>query len=68
MMCTDAEEAKALDDGVGQTRSGGMTIVYEQRPKYGVRDETKHIDTPMGLVPMNVTTEVLVNLEEIFMT
>ena len=46
-----------MDDGAGQSRSGekrpafwtGMTIFYEQRPKYGARDETRYIDTPVGL-------------------
>ncbi len=49
LMCADANEVEALDDGVGQTRSGeerpvswtGMTIFYEQRPKSGARDEVK---------------------------
>jgi hypothetical protein len=45
-----------------------MTIFYEQRPKYGARDETRYIDTPVGLVPMKATTEELANLEEIFVT
>ncbi len=65
-----------MDDGVRQTRSGekrpvpwaGMTIFYVQRPGHGARDELKYVDTPMGLVPTRVTTEGLVNLEEIFMT
>ena len=75
LMCTD-DEVEALDDGAGQSRSGekrlafwtGMTIFYEQRPKYGARDETRYIDTPVGLVPMKATTEELANMEEIFVT
>ena len=75
LMCTD-DEVEALDDGAGQSRSGkkrhafwtGMTIFYEQRPKYGARDETRYIDTPVGLVPMKATAEELANLEEIFVT
>ncbi len=43
-----------------------MTIFYEQRPGYGARDEVKHIGTPMGLAPTKVTSEDLMNLEEIF--
>ncbi len=44
-----------------------MTIFYEQRPKYGARDETRYIDMPVGLVPMKGTTEELANME-IFVT
>ncbi len=59
-----------------KTRSGekrrvpwtGMPIFYEQRPGYGARDEVKHIDTPMGPIPMKATSDDLVNLKEIFMT
>ena len=45
-----------------------MTIFYEQRPRYGARNEMKYIDTPMGLVQVKVMTEELVNLEEVSVT
>ncbi len=76
LMSTDADEVEALDNGVRQTWSGekrpaprpGVTIFYEQPPGYGARGEVKHIDTPMGLVSMKVTSEDVANLEKIFMT
>ena len=45
-----------------------MTIFYEQRPRYGVRDQVRYIDAPMGLIPLSVTAEDVTKLEDVFVT
>jgi hypothetical protein len=76
LLCTDADQIEALDEGAGLARSTerrpvfwtGMTIFYEQRPGYDDRDQLSYVDTPMGLIPLRTTAEDRENLEYIFMS
>jgi hypothetical protein len=75
LMCTAADVIDIRDDGPGRTRTRqkhpawtGMTIFYEQRPKYGIRDEIKYIDTPMGLIQMLLSKEEADDVADIFST
>ena len=70
--CTD-DSVNVLDEGAQSTRGAAkqpewtsLTVIYQQRPRNGVQDLVRYIDTPSRLISTKMSMSDVDDVAEVF--